>query len=257
MSDDQLSELWRRLWESPRRLLALDYDGTLAPFRVERSAARPLPGVAEALAALRDRGHTALAVISGREAREVAGLLEAPGIPIWGNHGYELLDARGELHREQMSDAQRQGLDSANAGLDPALGPDRVERKHFGVALHTRGLEPSEAAALEQQTLAAWSRLARGHDLRCRPFNGGVELRAAALDKGSALERIMQDLPGRLTVYIGDDATDEDAFKVLAGRGGIGLKVGLDGQSAATGRLANCAAVLDLLRGWVSREARP
>jgi len=257
MNDDDLTHLWQRLGATPRRLLALDYDGTLAPFRVERDEATPMPGVAEALAALRDGGSTALAVISGREAGEVAALLGVEGIQIWGNHGYELLDTAGALHREEMTGPQIQGLAAANAGLDPELGPDRIERKHFGVALHTRGMEPAAAAALEKQTFSAWSAMAGEHDLRCRLFNGGVELRAAALDKGSALQRVMKDLPGRLTVYIGDDATDEDAFQLLAGRGGIGVKVGLDGQSAATVRLADCEAVLELLRSWVSREAKP
>lgn len=259
MSDDKLTLLWRRLRDSPRRLLALDYDGTLAPFQVERWAAVPLPGVAQALAALRDGGHTALAVISGREAEEVAGLLGVPGIPVWGNHGYEQLDAAGGLHRAPLSHTQRRGLAAAKASLDPALDPGRLEQKQCGLALHTRGLDPVAAARLEGPVASAWMALAAAHDLSCRAFNGGVELRAAGLDKGTALNQIMQDHPGRFTVYIGDDHTDEDAFRLLAGRDGMGLRVlgeqaGAIPPTAATENLVDCAGVLDLLRRWVAEE---
>ena len=207
---------------------------------------------------LRDGRRTSVVVISGREAQEVAGLLGVPGIPIWGNHGYEVLDARGVLHRTPLSELQQAGLAAAEAGLDPALDPERLERKQCGVALHVRGLSPEAAAELGRPVAQAWARLAADHDLTCRAFNGGVELRAADLDKGTALERVMGDHPGRLTVYIGDDDTDEDAFSVLARRGGVGLRVETAGEqyvsTAASGTLADCAAVLHLLRRWVSEE---
>ena len=256
--DDGPAQLWRRLRESPRRLLALDYDGTLAPFRVERSSALPLPGVTAALAALRDSQHTSVVVISGREAQEVAGLLGVAGIPVWGSHGYEVLDAGGVLHRTPLSGTQQEGLAAAEARLDSSLEPTRLERKPFGVALHTRGLSPDVAARLERPVARAWARLAAEHDLCCRAFNGGMELRAAGLDKGTALERVIRDHPGRLTVYIGDDDTDEDAFALLARCGGVGLRVGAPqrqrGPTAATGTLDDCAAVLALLRRWQAEE---
>jgi trehalose 6-phosphate phosphatase len=88
-----------------------------------------------------------------------------------------------------------------------------------------------------------------------RPFNGGLELRAAGSTKGTAIEELLALAPaGSLPVYIGDDDTDEDAFAVLEGRG-IGIKVGpLDAVTRASGRLPDCEAVRQLLLDWPVRR---
>ena len=81
-------------------------------------------------------------------------------------------------------------------------------------------------------------------------FNRGVELRASGHDKGTALAELCSAMPpGTLPVYIGDDATDEDAFRYLRPLG-IGIKVGMENDTAAVGRVPNPASVLRLLRGW-------
>ncbi len=252
-----VADFWQRLSRARRRLLVLDYDGTLAPFRVERDEAVPLPGVREVLARLRDGGVTTVAVSSGREAGEVSGLLEVPGIPVWGSHGFEVLDGQGSLTQIPLDPRQRQGLDRAAAQLAAEVEPLRLERKHCGVALHTRGMEPEQARQLERSTARRWRVLAPGAGLECRAFNGGVELRALGQDKGTALRRVMAAHPGaELTVYVGDDDTDEDAFTALATvPGGLGVKVGPAGVStAASGRLDDCAGVLAFLQRWADTE---
>jgi len=95
--------------------------------------------------------------------------------------------------------------------------------------------------------------IARLHNLEVKRFNGSFELRCPGMDKGSALQVMLSRQPDdAFCVYIGYDESDEDAFKVLIGRG-IGLKVGNpDVQTSATGFLPDTEAVKNFLQGWAA-----
>ncbi len=87
--------LWQRLRSAPRSLLMLDYDGTLAPFHIDRFAACPYPGVEERLATLSGLARVRLVLVSGRPARELRDLLPpSTKAEIWGSHGREQLEKR-------------------------------------------------------------------------------------------------------------------------------------------------------------------
>src|SRR5512139_1698560 len=83
------SDFWNRVHSADRRLLMLDYDGTLAPFHVSRMNARPSERCMEILRSIVESGHTKLVIVSGRPANEVRSLL--PGLPVetFGAHGFE------------------------------------------------------------------------------------------------------------------------------------------------------------------------
>lgn len=253
-----LADFWRRVSSARRRVLALDYDGTLAPFRVERMEALPLPGVCALLERIVARGDTELVVVSGRAIDELEQLLAgAPAIPLIGSHGFEQRDARGARRTLELSAPQRAALDQADGLLrqrgEPALS---IERKPASLALHTRGREAQHAERVEEEVLASWEQhLDAGFE--ARRFDGGVELRVAGVDKGKTLEAFLGDeQPGELVVYLGDDQTDEDAFVVVQARGGVGIKVGLGvGETTvASGRLEDCAAVRAMLAQWADLE---
>lgn len=242
--------LWRELRRSRRPFLGLDFDGTLAPFAVERTAARPAPGAIAALERLRDQGTAVLAVISGRPMNELAELLPVRGIPLAACHGRELVWPDGR--REVLAPAAAQHA-LLEAGYEAARGradENRLERKLGSVALHTRDLAPGAAAALEAEVGARWRRLGGAGELDCRPFDGGVELRAAGVDKGTALRHLLDEVcPGPPVLYLGDDDTDEDAFRAVARvPGGYGIRVGAaPSTTAAAARLSGPEAVIGFL----------
>ncbi len=126
------------------------------------------------------------------------------------------------------------------------------------VALHTRGLDPALAVAMEEEVAGEWAARAPEFGLECRRFNGGVEIRCAGRDKGTALLELLARQPDTvLPVYLGDDDTDEDAFAVLRGCG-IPIKVGDDRwPTAARGFLPDCQAVVEFLRAWAAHTNIP
>lgn len=244
-----IPDFWRRIESAEYRFLGLDYDGTLAPFHVERMRATPLPGVQELLESIRDTHRTCLCVVSGRPICEVIELLGDLKIPIIGAHGYEIkmpfLPAQVHLPRLKQRCGLRLGQTLATCRGYGAL----VERKSASVAFHTRPMPVGYEvpAKIEKE----WTSFALRFNLSLRRFNGGVELRASERNKGTAVLEILKSLPPvALPVYLGDDETDEDVFRAIRGRG-YGIRVGKDGgATAAQGHLDDPRAVLKFLRAW-------
>lgn len=247
--------------ESLRRaadaVLMLDYDGTLAPFRIRREEALPWPGILELLERIVEGARTRVVVISGRESGAVAHLLE-PFRPheIWGVHGLERRDRDGRLRRTQLPSEARDGLIEARRRLEAAGLASRLEEKYGALALHWRGLETARAEQLGGWAEDSLAPLAARHELEFRPFDGGVELRAGGPDKGSAVRAVLgSSSPAAVAAYLGDDLTDEDAFRalhdVMGGRG-LGILVRSEPRaSAADLRLDPPHELLEFLQHWV------
>jgi trehalose 6-phosphate phosphatase len=244
---------WELVETAEHTCLVLDYDGTLAPFHVDRMKAFPLDGVVELLTTIRDETRTHVAIMTGRPLRELLALLGDLDIPVSASQGSEFMYPDGRRETLVPSDRQRERLDRAEEEARVEAPHGRVERKIIGVALHTRGLDPKEGERIEQAVCNTWEADANQYGLDCRRFNGGIELRIKNVDKGTALNALLDGRPPEsLCVYVGDDETDEDALLVIRGRG-YGIKVGRpDVPTYAEGRLADPEAVRDFLRSWIS-----
>lgn len=245
---------WDQVVRAAFRLLMLDYDGTLAPFHVDRMKARPHAGVLEILVRIRDSGDTRLVVVSGRPMAELLVLMNVDKVAMVGSHGYEFRNESGEQTTHPLAARAEVDLAAFDEAACQAGYGERLERKFAGIVLHTRGIDPSAARKMEGDFRALWGDWKREGSsglFELRPFDGGVELRTCGRDKGVAVgELITGSAPGTLAVYVGDDETDEDAFRVLRNRG-FGFKVGAeDTQTEALGRLADCGAVLKFLETW-------
>lgn len=205
-----------------RWLLALDYDGTLAPFTPKRDEARPYPEAVAVLRRLPASGPDRFVIVSGRDCETVAGLLGLDPLPeIWGCHGMQRLLPGGNLMTAGMSGRQRQGLHTAREFVDD---PSTIEVKPCSLALHWRGMNHAEKALLEAAVRPAWMDIALDSGLELHDFDGGIELRPPGLDKGSAIRTLALENPGSVIFFLGDDLTDEDAFAALRG-GGVGVLV--------------------------------
>jgi trehalose 6-phosphate phosphatase len=183
-----LEAFFERLRAAPARVLFLDYDGTLAPFHVERQKAVPYPEVIPVLEALQRDGRTRLVVVSGRALVDLRPLLA-------------LLKRARELAKQILPD-------------------ELVEVKPVSVAGHVRGLAEQEAREIVRRLHAAWGPLQKAGQVESRDFDGGVELRIGGRDKGFVVRQVLAEEPeGAAVAYLGDDLTDEDAFVALGTRG--------------------------------------
>jgi trehalose-phosphatase len=220
-SHKQLNAFLRRLAAAPARALLLDYDGTLAPFHVQRDQAVPYPGLREILSDLQAAEHTRLVIVSGRYSKDLLPLLGLENPPeIWGSHGWERRYPDGRTEIGHMDPAALKGLAEADDWVEAQELTDRCEQKPGCLALHLRGLPRRAAAALREKILDAWRDIAWRTGLDLTEFDGGIELRVPGRTKGDAVRTVLSELPdGAAVAYLGDDRTDEDAFETLGQRG--------------------------------------
>lgn len=243
---DGLAATVRGWLGEPPVLVALDFDGVLAPIVEEPTAARALPGTHELLTTLAARPGVHVALVSGRALASLRAVAELPagsGLLLVGSHGAEVegtdveLDAEAAARLAEVTEAF-----TAIAGEHPGA---HVETKPTGVVLHTRRAARDDAAAATEAAIAAADRpgchVTRGKEV--------VEVGVVETGKGVALQRLREQLGVRAVLYAGDDVTDENAFAVLTGDD-IGIKIG-DGDTRAGWRLANPEAVQGLLRALV------
>jgi trehalose 6-phosphate phosphatase len=215
-----------KLSEAAKRVLVIDYDGTIAPFCSDREKAVPYPGIPELLERIEEQCNTRLIIITGRRAHEVVPLLGLIPFPeIWGTYGLE------RLHRDssrwwcrsdetEISDEAIAALSSAELQLDAEGLRDHIEVKMAGVAIHWRGLQPQDVLNLRKKAYRIIEPLTRSRQLVMAEFDRGVELRLHSANKGEAVRKLLQELDPNVPVaYLGDDATDEEAFRALNGRG--------------------------------------
>jgi trehalose 6-phosphate phosphatase len=222
-------------------LVALDFDGVLAPLQDDPSASRILPrGVTalEALAGLPDDARVRVALVSGRAMADLHALAQVPaGTLLVGSHGAERARVTTfGLDRDvvQLSDEQADRLAALGAQIaSVARGRDGVwvETKPTAVVVHTRLAERDVAETAEREALAIGAELGSG------VLHGKdvVEISVLHASKGEAITALRTELGAAVVLYAGDDVTDEHAFAVL-GPDDVTIKVGA-GDTVARFRL--------------------
>jgi alpha,alpha-trehalase len=240
---------------SDRLAVFLDYDGTLTPIVSHPQDAWLADSMRQALRELANSVPTA--ILSGRDLHDVRRRVEIDGIVYAGSHGFDIAGAGGL--RRQFGSAYLSVLDAAETelreALDEILGA-QLERKHFSVAAHYRNVHASEAFRV---ALAVDAVAAKHHELRRIDGKKVYELLPRIeWDKGKAVMWLLETLgleqSGVLPVYIGDDCTDEDAFRALK-RSGIGILVGDELQpTSATYLLKDPSEVERFLRTLIAKR---
>jgi alpha,alpha-trehalose-phosphate synthase [UDP-forming]/trehalose-phosphatase len=250
--DTGLKEALARVAASDRLLVALDFDGTLAPLEDEPMNARALPSAAAAVAALAALPDTPVAFVSGRsmhDLREIAEHADDDQIFLAGSHGAEfwvpgegLLQTDDEENGPALRDELRDRMTAEVGGLDGVW----VEPKTFGFGIHTRVASPEDA----QTARSAADRLVqdRAPHWRRRTGHNIVEYSFRHEGKDSAIAALRERTGATAVLFAGDDVTDEDALASL-GPDDLGIRVG-DGETAASvrvGSIQDLAAALSLL----------
>lgn len=254
---EQLTDVLAQLAaDADRRplLVALDFDGTLAPLQDDPSASRILPAGVDALARLAGTDGVALALVSGRAMHDLHDLAQVPpGTFLIGSHGAERARVTTfGLDRDvvQLTDEQADRLASLGAeAARIASGRDGVwvETKPTAVVVHTRLAQAGDAEPAEREAIALGARLGSG------VLHGKdvVEISVLRASKGEALTALRDELGAPVVLYAGDDVTDEHAFEALR-EDDVTVKVG-PGATVARYRVAGPDEVVAALTALADR----
>jgi trehalose-phosphatase len=220
-----------RIRQAKNLFFFLDYDGTLAPIASRPELAFCPPEIKGHLERLRDRAGVHLAIVSGRALEDLREKVGVPGIIYVGNHGLEIKNLAGlpctrtvqGRHKKILSSLWTKELKKITRNLQHSLKeiPGILfEEKGLTLSVHYRNVDPRFfnriPKALEEE-LRHW-------EGRWRMTSGKMVLDIRPnvdFHKGDAAREILKTVPssGLLPIYLGDDQTDEDAFRVLKGQG--------------------------------------
>jgi trehalose 6-phosphate phosphatase len=207
------------LADPARAVIALDYDGTLAPIVDRPEDAVPAPGALEALARLA-RIVGCVALITGRPAAQVVSLArldKAPGLrslQVLGQYGLQRWDARtGRVESPEPLPGVQTARDRLRDLLDGAPVGVAVEDKHTALVVHFRRAADPEAAAA--QLRPDLTKLADEVGLEPHPGRHVLELRPPGFDKGGTLRELVAAREARSVLFAGDDVGDLPAFDAV------------------------------------------
>lgn len=253
--DDPI-ELARRLKPASARLVVLDFDGVLSHIVDHPELAAAADGALDALRSL--MATTTVAVVSGRPVAELRRRLDDLAVTYAGAHGAELVYADGALDHLADPEDVASVLDTVEQELRDQVDDEPgwlVERKATSLAVHHRLATDDSITERLPRIVATMEH----HAQQPPGFNvlagkAVSELRPTGVDKGLALERIAARTPERKPLVLGDDVTDEDAFRVALDLGGDAILVADEPRATqARNRLQDPDAVV----GFLTELARP
>jgi len=243
MLPNDLSEALGVFTAQKKILVALDFDGTLAPLVDDPMDSRMIPQARSALEALTALPGVTVALVTGRAIESITQV----GDPLdeWylvGSHGIEVVTP---LQRNDYKTPVLvpPGLITEFEEVVAAHTGSRIETKPFGVALHTRGVPDSIARAAEAAAHAvceAW-----GAEVVVRTGHGIVECSVKHATKGDGLLALREAVGPDAIFFAGDDLTDEDGFAVMT-ETDVAVRVA-GGVTIAPYRLNDATAVAEAL----------
>jgi trehalose 6-phosphate phosphatase len=234
--------------------LFLDFDGTLAPLVPEPAGARLDEAARQALAAISRRDGIFVSIVSGRSLDHLRAGVGLPDLVYAGNHGLEI-EGRGLSFLEPAAAAARDELRAVTERLESALNavPGAfVEYKVLTTSAHYRNVAAADVGRVEQAVREAVAPAAGLFRLGSGKLLWEI-LPRTEWDKGSAVRWILDRLGDDdvLSIYFGDDKTDENAFRALPD--GLTFKVGCEGATDAKYRVTGPLAVEEFLE-WLAKQ---
>jgi trehalose 6-phosphate phosphatase len=205
--------------------LFLDVDGTLIELTDSPLNTFADPELKTLLSHVAERLGGALALISGRSIEYLDALFSPLRLPAAGLHGVERRKASGIMHGASFTDTQLTSAREAVNALVQAHPGTSVEDKGRTLAVHYR-MAPQHEASVRQSLIDIAKPL--GSNYHIQEGSMVLEIKPRGFTKATAIKAFMQEPPfsGRKPVFIGDDLTDQDGFRMVEDQGGISIAVG-------------------------------
>jgi trehalose 6-phosphate synthase/phosphatase len=228
-SEERMIESYRA---ARRRLLLLDYDGTLVPFAKQPEGAIPGSDLLGALARIGDDPRNDLVVVSGRPRRVLEEWFGRLPVSLIAEHGAWIrarADDAWRLIKPLRADWKEHLLPVLKLAADRLPGAF-VEEKEYSLVWHYRRADRELASIREKELTDSLVQMTANMDLIVVQGHRIVEVRNAGVSKGSAALEVLSDAHD-FVLAIGDDSTDEDMFRALP-ESAYSIRVGLVGSHA-------------------------
>lgn len=217
----------------------LDYDGVLTPIVDRPEDAVMSESMRATVRELASR--CPVCIVSGRDRRVVQQLMGLDELVVAGSHGFDIWSPNEGSIMHDAAAGYEGLIERVSQRLQEEVGDVGgvvIERKHASVAVHYRLADPDGQARVE--TVVRDLLAEHGDELKMTPGKKVYELQPKIdWNKGKAVLYLIEvlglDSPDVVPIYLGDDITDEDAFRALRGRG-IGIIVGHPDDHEVSGR---------------------
>lgn len=218
--------------EKPRKLIVLDYDGTLAEFSDKPQDAGPDAEVLEILKDLSSHGNNEVFIISGRDRSTLDEWFMDTDVKLCAEHG-ALIKVNGKDWKPTVpmeTDWMVPIRNLLEVYTERTPG-SFVEEKEYSLVWHFRKTNPEMGSIRSRELMGDLLDLTSNTDLSIMEGNKVIEIKKAGVNKGTIVTRLMEENDWDLVLALGDDITDEEMFKVMPEKG-YSIKVGLQPTNA-------------------------
>lgn len=230
-----------------RKLLLLDYDGTLVEFNPVPEKAIPTENLSNILLKLINQSQTKVIVISGRGCQDIDKLLGHLPIDIIAEHG-AFIKERGKWKNQVIDDSvwKKETLSVLNQ-IVLTCPQSFIEEKNVSLTWHYRNSETNLGYAQSRELIYLLKDIVRSYNLKILDGNKIIEILPRNIGKGKAVKKIIEQGKYDSVLSIGDDKTDEEMFDFLLNNdNAITIKVG-NGSTHAKYKLDDVSSVISLL----------
>jgi len=232
LGDDHRRKILHHFRSAKRRVLFLDYDGTLVPFAPAPWQACPDPELLKLLTKLGSDPLNELVLISGRPKRDLETWFRSLPLGMVAEQGVWLCPKGAQWH--MLKNITAEWKESVRPILQ--LYVDRLpgaflEEKDFSLTWHYRRADPEQASIRAKELLDDLANYTRNIEVQVLEGKKVVEIRNSGVNKGGAAVEWLNQAPPDFILAIGDDWTDEDLFRALPPTA-YSVRVGLGGTLA-------------------------
>ncbi len=202
--------------KSLKRLILLDYDGTLVPFVADHAQAQPGTKVISLIQRLAENRANHVVLISGRDRHTLEAWFGSLPIHMVAEHGFFARAAGSEwrVMKAITGDWKHRLIPILKLFADRLQGAS-VEEKEYSLVWHYRGAEPDQGEPVAHELIDNLNALTGNVDVQIIQANKAVEVRVAGINKGTTARELIAETEYDFILAIGDDRTDEDLFAVL------------------------------------------
>ena len=253
LDDANIRKIKKAYVQAERRLILLDYDGTLVGFTRLPSQAKPGDLVLRLLKQISGDEKNNVVIISGRDEKTLDAWLGDLNIMMIAEHGASIKwKDRGWEKQLSLQPEWKDQIRPVMQLFVSRCAGSMVEEKENTLTWHYRNTEPDLGFTRSRELMNTLVQLISNTSLQVIDGNKVLEVRQSGIDKGSASLKLLKSISPDFVLCIGDDTTDEDMFAAL-NKEGFTIKVG-NGSTAAQFNILNQDHVFPLLESIVEME---